>query len=114
MRMQNQVLSPLKTTARRRVVPADDLVLTSVTAHITRWTPGSGGLIVTNRCGRPVQRNSFGHCWREAVAAARTCGRPPTPPRERGACTEGDVPTRRTACRPAPGITTCGTSMPRP
>jgi integrase len=86
--MQNQVLSPLKTTASRRVVPADDPVLAAVTAHMTRWQRGPGGLLVTNRCGRPVQRNSFGHCWREAVAAARTCGRPPAPPRERGTCAE--------------------------
>ena len=87
--LQNQVLSPLKTTASRRVIPADDLVLNAVTAHMRRWAPGPGGLLVTNRCARPVQRNSFGHCWHEAIAAARTCGRPPAPPRERGTCAEG-------------------------
>jgi integrase len=27
-------------------------------------------LLITNWLGRPVQRNSFGFCWREAVKAA--------------------------------------------
>jgi integrase len=68
--MQNKVLSPLKTRASRRVVPADGLVLNAVTAHMQRWAPGPGRLLITNRLGRPVQRNSFGFCWREAVKAA--------------------------------------------
>jgi len=67
---QHGVLSPLKTRASRRVVPVDDLVLNAVTAHIQRWAPGPWQLVVTNRCGRPVRRNSFGMCWREAVKAA--------------------------------------------
>ena len=69
--MQNRVLSPLKTRASTRVVPADDLVLNAVTAHMQRWAPGPGQLLTTNRLGRPVQRNSFGDCWREAVKAAK-------------------------------------------
>jgi integrase len=69
--MQNKVLSPLKTKASTRVVPADDLVVNAVTAHMQRWAPGPGQLLITNRLGRPVQRNSFGHCWREAVKAAK-------------------------------------------
>ncbi len=68
--MQNGALSPLKTRASRRVVPVDDLVLKAVSAHMQRWQPGPGGVLITNRLGRPVQRNSFGYCWREAVAAA--------------------------------------------
>ena len=68
--MQNKVLSPLKTRASKRVIPIDDLMLNAVTAHMQRWAPGAGQLLVTNRLGRPVQRNSFGHCWREAVMAA--------------------------------------------
>jgi integrase len=68
--MQNKVLSPLKTRASRRVIPADDLVLNAVTAHMQRWQPGPGQLLITNRLGGPVQRNSFGFCWREAVREA--------------------------------------------
>jgi integrase len=65
--LQHRELSPLKTRASRRVVPVDDFVLQKVAAHIERWP---GELLVTNRLGKPVQRNSFGHCWREVVAAA--------------------------------------------
>ena len=72
--MQNKVLSPLKTRASRRVIPLDDLVLNAVTAHMQRWAAGPGQLLITNRLGRPVQRNSFGHCWREAVKAAGLLG----------------------------------------
>ena len=68
--MQNKALSPLKTRASRRVIPVDDLVLNAVTAHMQRWAPGPGQVLITNRLGRPVQRNSFGFCWREAVKAA--------------------------------------------
>ena len=69
--MQNKTLSPLKTRASRRVIPVDDLVLNAVTAHMQRWQPGLEQLLITNRLGRPVQRNSFGFCWREAVKSSR-------------------------------------------
>jgi len=36
-----------------------------------RWQPGPGLLLITNRLGSPVQRNSFGFCWREAVKEAK-------------------------------------------
>jgi integrase len=62
--------APLKTKKSRRAFPVDDLVLAKITAHMQRWPAGPGGLLITNRLGRPVQRNSFGHCWREAVKAA--------------------------------------------
>lgn len=68
--MQNKVLSPLKTRASRRVIPADDLVLDAITAHIQHWAPGPEQLLITNRLGGAVQRNSFGFCWREAVKEA--------------------------------------------
>ncbi|MGW6471106.1 tyrosine-type recombinase/integrase [Streptomyces nigra] len=66
--MQNGELSPLKTRASRRAVPLDDLVLNKVAAHLQRWP--SQGLVITNRCGRPVRRSSFGFCWSEAVKKA--------------------------------------------
>jgi len=69
--MQNKALAPLNTRASRRVIPVDDLVLNAVTAHMQRWAPGPAQVLITNRLGRPVQRNSFGYCWREAVKAAR-------------------------------------------
>jgi integrase len=35
-----------------------------------------------------AQRNAFGTCWREAVANARTCGKPPAAERDGGRCAE--------------------------
>jgi integrase len=67
-------LAPLKTQASRRMIPADDWVLSAVTAHLQRYGPGPSGMVVTNAAGRVAQRNSFGHCWRAAVKAA---GLPP-------------------------------------
>lgn len=64
-------LAPLKTEASRRMVPADDWVPSGITAHLQRYGPGPFGVIVTNAAGRIAQRNSFGHCWRSAVRAAR-------------------------------------------
>jgi integrase len=79
--MQNGELSPLKTKASKRVVPLDDVVLQALTEHLARpplrrrrgAKPLDGeheDLVITNRCGTPVQRSSFGHCWRQAVDAA--------------------------------------------
>lgn len=68
--MQNRQLSPLKTKASRRVIPADALVLEKVAAHMERWPPGADGVLITNRLGALVRRSSFGDCWRAAVAGA--------------------------------------------
>jgi integrase len=68
--MQGRRLSPLKTRASQRVVPADDLVLQKTAAHVERWPPGEHGVLITNRLGQPVQRNSFGDRWRLAVREA--------------------------------------------
>jgi integrase len=62
-------LVPLKTPSSRRVVPVDEVVLEAVTTHMRGWQQGPGGLLVTNRLGRPVRRSSFGDCWRDAVEA---------------------------------------------
>jgi integrase len=48
-------------------VPVDDFILSKITLHLQQHRPDSTGLLITNRCGRPVSRNSFGWCWREAV-----------------------------------------------
>jgi integrase len=62
---------PAQDEGQPRVIPADDLVLSAVTAHMQRWQPGHGQLLITNRLGGPVQRNSFGFRWREAVKEAK-------------------------------------------
>jgi integrase len=53
-----------------------------------RFGTGPSEVIVTNRLRKVAQRNSFGDRWRQAVADARTCGKPPSPMRERGQCGE--------------------------
>ncbi|GLW96550.1 tyrosine-type recombinase/integrase [Microtetraspora sp. NBRC 16547] len=68
--MQATKLVPLKTRASRRTVPADDSVLEQITAHMQHYAPGVNEVLVANRSGRPVQRSTFGTCWRAAVAAA--------------------------------------------
>lgn len=50
--------------ARRRNGPSR---LDAVTTHMQRWQLGRGGLLITNRVGRPMRRSSFGDCWRAAV-----------------------------------------------
>ena len=67
---QNGALAPLKTAASRRTVPAGDWVLGELTAHLQRYGAGAGQIVMTNAAGRIVRRNSFGDCWRRAVAAA--------------------------------------------
>jgi integrase len=68
--MQNRSLSPLWTKASTRVVPVDSVVLNAIAEHMRRSPPGPGGLLITNRLGRPVQRNSFGQWWRAAFEVA--------------------------------------------
>ena len=45
-------------------------------------------VIVTNRLGKVAQRNAFGDRRRQAVAEARTCGKPFAPPSQGGWCGE--------------------------
>lgn len=63
-------LAPLKTAASSRAIPAGDWVLSEITAHIQRYGPGPGGVVVTNAGGRIAQRSSFWEHWRAARDAA--------------------------------------------
>jgi integrase len=85
---RGQLAADLKTTASTRTVPADDWVLNEISAHVQRFGTGTGEVIVTNRLGKVAQRNSFGFCWRESVANARVCGKPPGSVRPGGQCGE--------------------------
>jgi hypothetical protein len=84
---RGQLAAVLKTDASTRTIPADDWVLNEITAHLQRHGSGLGDVIVTNRLGKVAQRNAFGTCWREAVAAA-TCGKDPAEPRTGDECGE--------------------------
>jgi integrase len=68
--MQRRELVPLKSRASRRVIPVDAVVVDAIRAHLGDWPPGDDQLVVTNRSGRPVQRSTFGTCWRDAVKKA--------------------------------------------
>jgi hypothetical protein len=48
-----------------------------IAAHLERFGPGQDQVIMSNAAGRITRRNAFGDMWRSAVAAARTCGKPP-------------------------------------
>ena len=63
-------------------------VLNEISAHVRRFGTGPGEVIITNRLGKVAQRNSFGDCWRRAVADARTCGKPPAAARDGGQCAD--------------------------
>ncbi len=67
---RGQLAADLKTSASARTIPADDWVLNEINTHIQRYGAGPAGVIVTNRLGKVAQRNAFGTCWRNAVAAA--------------------------------------------
>ena len=85
---RGQLAADLKTGASTRTIPADEWVLNEISTHIQRFGAGPGEVIVTNRIGKVAQRNAFGYCWRQAVADARICGKPPAPAHERGQCGE--------------------------
>jgi integrase len=59
------------------VVPAGDWVIEEIAAHLELFGPGQDQVIMSNAAGRIIRRNAFGDMWRSAVAAARTCGKPP-------------------------------------
>ena len=74
---QNGSLAPLKTKASRRVVPIGDWVIEEIATHLDQFGPGTGQVVVSNAAKKIINRNAFGMMWRPAVAAARTCGKPP-------------------------------------
>jgi integrase len=61
---------PPKTKASFRTVPAPDVVLESLTAHVATFQPGTDGLLLHNADGSPIGRNRFGDGWRETVEMA--------------------------------------------
>lgn len=57
---------PLKTAASVRVVPAPQLVLDALAAHLAKYPAGPDGLIFTAPRGGPVDRKKLGAAWRDA------------------------------------------------
>jgi integrase len=85
---RGQLAADLKTQASTRTIPADEWVLSEISAHVQRFGTGPGEVIVTNRLGKVARRNSFGDRWRLAVADARICGNRPAQALEGGQCGE--------------------------
>jgi integrase len=54
--MQNRVASPLKTEKSARIVPVEQMIIDKINGHLALWP--TDGLLITNRLGGPVQRNS--------------------------------------------------------
>ncbi len=75
----------LKTEASYAELPVDQMLLDKIAVHWSRWRgpvspqtaasrrlrgiepPAPSRLVAVNRCGRPVRRNDFNKCFREAV-----------------------------------------------
>jgi integrase len=62
---------PPKSQAGFRTIPMPKTVGAALAAHLTRYNPGTEGLIFTNSSGDPLQRSSGGDMWRRSVALAK-------------------------------------------
>jgi integrase len=67
---QNAELVPLKTKASTRTLPADDLLLQEISAHMAAFPLGPQGTLILNREGETPKRTAFGNAWRDAVEKA--------------------------------------------
>ena len=65
------VLTPPKTQASYRTVPAPNIVLETLAAHLAKYPATEGGLIFTNANGDPIRHNRFSDMWRATVAKAK-------------------------------------------
>ena len=67
-------LGPPKTQASFRTVPLPDVVLESLSGHLTAFPVNPNGFVFTDHRGRPIRRNRFSETWRASV---RQAGLPP-------------------------------------
>jgi integrase len=68
--VQNGALAPLKTAASRRTVPVGAWVMQEVTAHLQRYGPAPGGVIMANAAGHIIRRSASGDMWQATVRSA--------------------------------------------
>ncbi len=62
------VFGPVKDRKNRpRVIPLPDVVLTSLSEHLSHWPAGPDGLIFTNDRNGPIRRTTFSDIWRKAA-----------------------------------------------
>jgi integrase len=67
-------LGPPKTHASYRVVPASDVVLSELSAHIAKYGTGELGLLIHGQDGAPISRHGFGRQWRATTRRAGMAG----------------------------------------
>lgn len=63
-------LAPVKTAGSVRTIPAPQVALDALAAHMAAFPPNPDGLIFTDDDGQPVTRPHIGHIWRKAVRKA--------------------------------------------
>ena len=61
------MLTPPKTQASYRTVPAPNIVLETLAAHLAKYPAEECGLIFTNANGDPIRHNRFSDMWRATV-----------------------------------------------
>ncbi len=65
---------PPKTQASYRTVPAPDVVLGELSAHVKAFGEGDDRILFHTEDGRPIGRNRFGDGWRATTARAGLSG----------------------------------------
>jgi integrase len=63
-------LAPVKTPRSVRTLPAPQVALDALAAHLAACGPGDDGLIFTVRTGHAISRSVAGRTWRDAVKRA--------------------------------------------
>jgi integrase len=63
-------LAPPKTPRSNRTIPASQVVIEALSAHVAQYGVGEDGLIFTAPNGAPIRRTRFSDVWRPAAKAA--------------------------------------------
>jgi integrase len=72
---QAPFLAPPKTPSSTRTIPAPQVALDALAAHLAAYEPGDNGLVFTDDRGQPIRRPHAGHVWRKAARHAEVEGR---------------------------------------
>ena len=63
-------LAPVKTSGSVRTIPAPQVALDALAAHMAQFPVGDDGLLFTTADGKAVTRPHIGHIWRKATRMA--------------------------------------------
>ncbi|MDP8975753.1 MAG: site-specific integrase [Actinomycetota bacterium] len=72
---QAPYLAPPKTPSSTRTIPAPQVALDALAAHLASFEPGPAGLVFTDDDGQAIRRPHIGHTWRKAARRAGVEGR---------------------------------------